>query len=102
MPKCICINDKWKPETVPTSKWVKEGHIYTVIYTVTVLPQEQLAFQLEEIDLDESCYPYEFFLANRFAFNEEELRKLIELMDDSESVDFTLNELLKQTTLIGA
>jgi hypothetical protein len=102
MAKCICIDDTFKPETFPSSKWIKAGHIYTVIYTVTVLPQGQLAFQLDEIDLDESCYPYEYFLANRFAFNHKELMNLMDIIEASESTDLTLSELLQQTNLVGA
>ncbi len=73
MVKCTCINDKNRPSKVPANKWVKEGNEYTIIFTIVVLPQKTLAVQLEEIDLDESCMPYEFFLANRFAFTQEEL-----------------------------
>jgi hypothetical protein len=102
MPRCICIDDTGRPETMPLSKWVKAGKVYTVIYSVTVLPQRELAFQLEEIDLDESCYPYEYFLASRFAFNQEEFSKLVELVQDSEQLDISLGELMSQTTLIGA
>lgn len=79
------------------NKWVKKEQPYTVIYTVTVLPQKQLAFHLAEIELDESCKPFEYFLANRFAFTEENLLKLIELIKDCNDIDFSMDELLKQT-----
>jgi len=99
MVECICINDKNRPKEIPANKWVKQGEPYTVIYTVTVLPQKQLAFHLAEIDLDESNLPYEYFLANRFAFTEENLLKLIELIKDCNDTDFSMDELLKQTEL---
>lgn len=95
----ICINDRDRPKEIPVNKWVKKDEKYTVIYTVTVLPQKQLAFHLAEIDLDESCHPYTYFLASRFAFTEENLLKLIELIKDCSDTDFSLTELLEQTQL---
>jgi len=62
-----------------------------------VLPQKTLAVQLEEIDLDESCMPYEFFLANRFAFTKDELEKLIALIEECNDISLSIKDLLKQT-----
>lgn len=98
--ECICINDKERPGEIPRHKWVKEGEKYTVIYTVTVLPQKQLAFHLAEIELDESCHPYEYFLANRFAFTEENLRKLMDLIKDCSDTAFSMDEVMEQTELL--
>jgi hypothetical protein len=99
MVKCMCINDKGRPETVPSSKWIKEGELYTVIYTTKVLPQNLLAFQLEEVELDESCFPYEYFLANRFAFTEDGIMELADLIEDSEQIDMSISDLMKQTNI---
>ena len=98
--ECICINDSDRPGEIPKHKWLKKNEKYTVIYTVTVLPQKQLAFMLEEIELDETCHPYEYFLANRFAFTEDNLKKLIELIKDCNDTDFSMEELLEQAELI--
>ena len=100
MIETICINDKNKPKEIPQNKWVKEGEKYNVIYTVTVLPQKQLAFHLAEIELDESCAPYEYFLANRFAFTQENLLLLMELIKDCSETAFSIEELLEQTELV--
>jgi hypothetical protein len=100
MPKAICCNDKNKPIEIPANKWLKEGNEYTVIYTVLVLPQRKLAFHLAEIELDESCKPYEYFLADRFAFTKEELEKLLQLIKDCTDTDFSMDELIKQTETI--
>jgi hypothetical protein len=97
MVKCICINDKNRPSKIPQEKWLKEGEEYTIIFTLIVLPQKTLAVQLEEIDLDESCMPYEFFLANRFAFTQEELDKLIAFIEECNHVSLSIKDLLKQT-----
>jgi hypothetical protein len=97
MVKCICIDDKNRPSKIPQNKWLKEGEEYTIIFTLMVLPQKTLAVQLEEIDLDESCMPYEFFLANRFAFTKDELEKLIALIEECNDISLSIKDLLKQT-----
>jgi len=97
MIECICVNDKGKPKIIPESKWVQQGETYHVVYTVTVLPQKELAFQLSEIELDESCLPFEYFLANRFAFDFENLKLLKQLIKDFTDTDFSINELMKKT-----
>lgn len=97
MIKCKCINDKNRPSKIPQDKWIKEGEEYTIIFTLIVLPQKTLAVQLEEIDLDESCMPYEFFLANRFAFTKEELEKLIAFVEECNHISLSIKDLLKQT-----
>ena len=97
MIKCICINDKNRPSKIPQNKWIKEGDEYTIIFTLIVLPQKTLAVQLEEIDLDKSCMPYEFFLASRFAFTKEELEKLTAFIEECNHVSLSIKDLLKQT-----
>lgn len=99
MVECICIDDKNRPKEIPINKWVKAGKHYTVIYTITVLPQKQLAFHLDEIELDESCHPYEYFLAKRFAFTNDGLNQLMELINDCNETAFSLDELLEQTKI---
>lgn len=99
MVECVCINDSNRPVEVPARKWVKKGNKYNVIFTLTVMPQKVLAFHLAEIDLDESCKPYEYFLANRFAFTQEGIRQLMQLIADCEDTDFSLEELMEQTQL---
>lgn len=102
MVKCVCIDDSGKPEVVPNSKWVKLGQIYTVIYTVNVLPQGEVAFQLREIDLDESCYPYEYFLSSRFAFYNDDFYDLLHLMNESAKLEKSLKDLIETTINVGA
>lgn len=96
---CICINSDRRPRMIPKDKWLVKDKEYHVIFTVTVLPQKQLAFHLAEIDLDESCKPYEYFLANRFAFTQENLLLLMELIKDCSDTSFSMDELLEQTEI---
>ncbi len=98
--KCICINAKEKPSKIPDNKWIVEGAEYTVIFTLVVLPQKTLAVQLDEIDLDESCMPYTFFLANRFAFRNDDIGKLIDFIEECTHVNISIKELMKQTQTI--
>jgi hypothetical protein len=64
----ICINALNKPKQIPENKWVKEGEIYTVIGLVRLNVQaNKVGLVLEEIDLDDSCFPYHYFDADRFA-----------------------------------
>ena len=97
-----CINDKNNPG-VPPSKWVKQDEEYHVTFTVTVLPQKVLAFSLYEKPLDKAtCYPYEYFMANRFAVKQEDLEALIELIKDcSDTAGIDINELLENSQLIN-
>jgi hypothetical protein len=102
MIETICINDSNKPAVIPKEKWVKKGQTYHVIFTCTVLPQKKLAFLLSEIELTDKELPYEYFDASRFAFTEEALKKLIELIKDCSDITFSMDELLKQTELVEA
>lgn len=62
----ICIDDANRPDGIPTSKWVKKGNKYTVIEVSKMRAQGGLlGFKLEEINID-SCFPYQYFSANRF------------------------------------
>jgi hypothetical protein len=97
---CVCIDAKDRPKEIPIKKWLKRGDTYHVIYTVTVLPQKMLAFHLHEIELDETCSPYEYFLSYRFAFDEDSLRELAELVKDCSETDFSIEELVEQTANI--
>lgn len=64
--KVVCINDKYRPDGIPTSKWVKEGEIYTVIeVSVMRIQNDMIGFKLEEKNIDD-CIPYQYFDAARF------------------------------------
>lgn len=64
--KVVCIDDSNRPDGIPTSKWVKKGEWYTVIHVAKLLIQGgKLGFKLAELNID-SCFPYQFFAANRF------------------------------------
>jgi hypothetical protein len=93
MIKCLCVNDKNKPKKIPSDKWVKEGEEYTIIFASIVLPQKELAFQLEEIDLDESCSPYTYFSASRFALTDDGVLQMPEFIKECGKLSTSLSNL---------
>lgn len=100
MIKCICINDKGRPKSIAPDKWIKKEQEYTIVFASFLKPQNELGLQLKEVDLDDSCFPYEYFLANRFAFYKEDFNKLIEFIKDCGEMNVSVNELIKQTKVI--
>lgn len=63
----VCINDKNRPKRIPPEKWIKEGETYTVIGATKMNIQlNKIGLKLKEIELDHSCFPYEYFDADRF------------------------------------
>jgi hypothetical protein len=101
MIQCACINDKDRPNEIPANKWVRKGQLYTIVFAIVVLPQRELGLQLDEIDLDESCAPYEYFLANRFAFLKTDLEKLQAFIKDCAKTHMSIRELMQQTQTLS-
>ncbi len=99
MIKCICIDAEDKPAQIPKEKWVEKDKEYTLAFSMTVSPQKKLAFQLQEIDLDDSCSPYTWFLASRFSFKKEDLPALIEFIKECNKITFSIKELMKVTKI---
>lgn len=66
--KVVCINDSNRPKQIPEDKWIKKGVEYTLVKLVRLnIQANKLGASLEEITLDESCFPYEYFDADRFS-----------------------------------
>ena len=99
MIKCVCIDADNRPSKIPQHKWLEKDKEYTLAFSMTVLPQKKLAFQVQEIDLDDSCSPFTWFLANRFAFRQEDLEKLAEFIQDCNHITFSVKELMKETNV---
>lgn len=65
--KVVCLNDKNRPKQIPPDKWIKAGNIYTVIETTLMnIQRNKVGLKLAEIELGQSCFPYEYFDADRF------------------------------------
>jgi hypothetical protein len=62
------MNDSNKPAKIPAEKWITKGEFYTVEYAVTLsLQVGKIGYKLKEVNLDHSCFPYEYFDSERFA-----------------------------------
>jgi hypothetical protein len=93
---CICIDDSFRPEAFPASKWVvkeKKYHITNVLFH----PIQEGGVQgvtLAEIDLEDGCcYPYKTFRINRFALTEEDFLNLVNaLKKDKDNVEEILHK----------
>lgn len=83
--RVICVNDKFRPESIPASCWIEKGKTYTVIEMKFLARQHMtMGYKLAEIELPIDS-PYKFFLANRFR-----------LLDDDAEAELALAELLKE------
>ena len=68
MLRVTCINDSNRPKQIPPEKWIVKGEHYTVIATTMMnIQRNKIGLKLAEIDLGQSCFPYEYFDADRFA-----------------------------------
>ncbi len=75
--RVICINDKARPNEVPTSRWVKKDKEYTIFKIMLMKQQGGIAgVKLEELNNDD-LFPYTYFRLDRFAITKEELERMI-------------------------
>lgn len=99
---CLCIDDSARPEVIPTSKWVKKGEQYHITFVYFHKYQEGgiNGVALYEKPLDESCAPYEAFRLTRFAFTQEGIEALKELMKlCAETNDVDIDKLLEESEI---
>ncbi len=65
--KVICIDASRKPENIIPSEWIEEGVIYTVIGAIKMgLQPGKVGVKLEEVELTDKSFPYEFYDSSRF------------------------------------
>lgn len=88
--KVICINDQNKPKEVPESSWVVYGERYTVIKVDLLSSHKTIGFKLQEINLPDDAFPYEYFDAQRFIMSDDEEEYLME-----QEINRLLNETRK-------
>lgn len=70
--RVVCINDNNRPKQIPVDKWIKKDETYTVIATTMMnIQRNKVGVKLAEIELGQSCFPYEYFDADRFAIAKE-------------------------------
>lgn len=101
--KVICIDDKFRPDGIPISKWIKHGQEYTVIEVTKMLIQGgMLGYKLQELNIDD-CFPYQYYAARRFGIVvtndmllEMQLDKLLEEAKKEAKITTKLNKYEQQ------
>lgn len=83
--KCICLNDKNKPNDIQNKNWIKKGQEYTVVALKRSVITNEMFLVLEEVQPDP---PYGGYKIERFAFDMETLLKLfkVETIEEPELV----------------
>ncbi len=99
--RCICINDANKPNEIKPNLWIKKGEQYTITHIYYHYQQGIQGCELKEVQLDDSCFPYQSFALTRFAIAKDDIPKLIQMIKDcSDLNDIDVKELIKDFEVI--
>lgn len=100
--KAVCLDDQNRPKEIPLEKWVKAGELYTIIHVSKFKLQNWTqGVTLSEINLDESCKPYEAFRLSRFGFFAEDWDAFWRFAHEcTELSKIDLEELLKEKRIL--
>lgn len=91
----LCIDNKNKPEEIPDSQWIQEGFKYHIIHVYYYPHQGLQGVELLEVKL--KTPPFKSYKLSRFAFTEEGIKQLIEMMKAcSELNEIEITELLQE------
>jgi len=98
--ECYCINDNCKPNEIPQSKWLVKDNKYHIQH-IFYHPQQGIqGCEIVEHDISD-CFPYVSYRLDRFAFTEENLLKLLQMIKDCSSLnDIEVQHLIKDLELI--
>lgn len=98
--RALCINDNNRPKEIPPEKWIKKDQEYHITHIYYHYQQKIQGFELSEIFLDDSCFPYVSFDANRFVIPQEEVEKLFQMLKDCTDLnDIDIRELIEEEYL---
>jgi len=96
--KCICINNKNKPKEIILQNWLKEGDEYTINYVYYHVTQGIQGVTLNEVQTN--SIEYTSYRLDRFAFTQEGINQLIELMQEcTELGKVDIMELIEESNL---
>lgn len=95
--RCICINDKNRPNEISIDKWIKFGEMYHITWIYNQMQQKGIkGVILAEKDISD-CIPFNCFNIQRFAILQDDLNKFIELCKQSKEFnDIEVNELINE------
>ena len=98
--KVLCIDDSNKPKEIPSNLWIKKDQEYHITHIYYHYQQKKSGYELSEIFLDDSCFPYVSFDSNRFRVPQEELEKLFQMLKDCTDLnDVDIRELIEESYL---
>ena len=98
--RCICINDSNRPKEIKPSLWVKKNQEYHITHIYYHYQQKKQGYELSEIFLDDSCFPYVSFDSSRFRVPQQELEKLFKVLQDCTDLnDVDIRELIEESYL---
>ena len=95
---CLCIDAKNKPLEILPQNWISEGIEYHITHVYYYPKQGIQGVLLEEVKT--KCEKYDSYRITRFAFTEEGLKQLIELMKAcTELNEVDINKLIEESQL---
>jgi len=95
---CLCINDKNKPNEILLENWVIEGTKYTINYVYYYPHLGLQGVTLNEVQTKSE--KYNAYRLDRFAFTQDGLNQLIELMKEcTELGKIDIMELIEESNL---
>lgn len=95
---CLCINDKNKPNEILADNWINEGTEYTINYVYYHVNQGIQGVTLNEVQTN--SLEYTSYRLDRFAFTQDGLNQLIELMKEcTELGKVDIMQLIEQSNL---
>lgn len=98
--RIIYINDKERPDEIPSQNWIKKGTEYTLIYIHWHVAQGVQGFSLAEICPPVDC-PYESYKASRFAIHKDDILKFIRLAEECTNMNnVEIKQLVEQLNTI--
>lgn len=93
--KAICIDDTYRPNEIPLSRWLVEGQEYHITHVYFHVSQSISGVEIAEHDISD-CFPYISYRLTRFGFDKENLVKLAQMVKDCSSLnDIQVSHLLK-------
>lgn len=95
---CLCINNKNKPKEVLLQNWINEGTEYTINYVYYHVNQGIQGVTLNEVQT--KSLEYTSYRLDRFAFTQEGLNQLIELIKEcTELGKVDIEQLIRESNL---
>ena len=95
---CLCINNKNRPKEILPQNWINQGTEYTINYVYYHVNQGIQGVTLNEVQT--KSLEYTSYRLDRFAFTQEGINQLIELMKEcTELGKIDIEQLIKESNL---